>query len=44
MDKILEVRGLSKVFGKGCPKCFESTGPRVRYQYLPALRFGGSGA
>ena len=27
MDKILEVRGLSKVFGKGCPQCFESTGP-----------------
>ncbi|MFZ5579853.1 MAG: ATP-binding cassette domain-containing protein [Pseudomonadota bacterium] len=27
MDKILEVRGLSKVFGKGCPRCFESTGP-----------------
>ncbi|QBZ84168.1 Putative phosphonates utilization ATP-binding protein PhnK [Hydrogenovibrio crunogenus] len=27
-DKILEVRNLSKVYGKGCSKCFESTGPK----------------
>ena len=27
MNKILEVRGLSKVFGKGCAQCFTSTGP-----------------
>lgn len=26
-EKILEVRNLSKVYGKGCSKCFESTGP-----------------
>lgn len=44
MDKILEVRGLSKVFGKGRPQCFTSTGSRVRYQYLPALRLGSGGA
>ncbi len=27
MEKILEVRSLSKVFGKGCFRCFDSTGP-----------------
>lgn len=26
-EKVLEVRNLSKVYGKGCSKCFESTGP-----------------
>lgn len=27
MRKILEVRGLSKIYGTGCPRCVESTGP-----------------
>lgn len=27
MDKILEVRGLSKIYGKSCPHCYECTGP-----------------
>ncbi|MEW5838587.1 MAG: ATP-binding cassette domain-containing protein [Pseudomonadota bacterium] len=27
MEKILEVSGLSKIFGKGCAHCIESTGP-----------------
>lgn len=26
-DKVLEVRGLSKIYGKGCPQCFAVTGP-----------------
>ena len=29
MKKILEVRGLSKIYGRGCPLCFDSTGPEV---------------
>ena len=35
MDKILEVRGLSKIFGKGCPQCFESTGPEFDTNICP---------
>lgn len=27
MDKVLEVKQLSKVYGNGCPSCFELTGP-----------------
>jgi putative phosphonate transport system ATP-binding protein len=27
MDRILEVRGLARVYGPGCPRCLESTGP-----------------
>lgn len=27
MKKILEVRGLTKIHGPGCPNCFENTGP-----------------
>ena len=29
MEKILEVRGLSKIFGAGCPRCIELTGPEA---------------
>ena len=29
MNKILEVRNLSKIYGPGCPLCFESTGPEA---------------
>lgn len=29
MRKILEVRGLTKVHGPGCPFCFENTGPEA---------------
>ena len=29
MNKILEVRNLSKIYGPGCPQCIESTGPEV---------------
>ncbi|MDG4868578.1 ATP-binding cassette domain-containing protein [Guyparkeria sp. 1SP6A2] len=35
MNKILEVRGLSKIFGKGCPRCFESTGPAFDTNICP---------
>ncbi|HER19413.1 MAG TPA: ATP-binding cassette domain-containing protein [Chromatiales bacterium] len=35
MEKILEVRGLSKVFGKGCPRCFDSTGPESDTNICP---------
>ena len=28
MRKILELRGLSKVYGRKCPLCFKSTGPK----------------
>ncbi|MDQ5768712.1 ATP-binding cassette domain-containing protein [Thiothrix subterranea] len=27
LDKVLEVRGLGKVYGNGCPHCFDLTGP-----------------
>ncbi len=27
MKKILQVRGLSKIYGRGCAHCFETTGP-----------------
>lgn len=27
MDRVLEVRGLSKRYGRGCPSCFDKTGP-----------------
>jgi len=27
MDKVLTVKNLSKVFGEGCPECFDLTGP-----------------
>jgi len=27
MDKVLEVRGLTKTYGPGCPACFDATGP-----------------
>lgn len=27
MDDVLKVRGLSKRYGKGCPSCYEKTGP-----------------
>ena len=29
MDKVLEVQGLSKVYGRGCAQCFELTGPEA---------------
>ncbi|MCG5536797.1 ATP-binding cassette domain-containing protein [Ectothiorhodospira mobilis] len=35
MKKVLEVRGLSKIFGKGCPRCFESTGPAFDTNICP---------
>ncbi len=28
MNKLLQVTGLSKRYGKGCPRCFECTGPK----------------
>jgi len=33
--KVLEVRNLSKVYGKGCPKCIESTGPERNTNICP---------
>lgn len=35
MKKILEVRGLSKIYGRGCPQCFESTGPELDTNICP---------
>jgi putative phosphonate transport system ATP-binding protein len=35
MNKILEVRGLSKFYGPGCPLCLESTGPEFDTNLCP---------
>ncbi|MDO9169293.1 MAG: ATP-binding cassette domain-containing protein [Methylobacter sp.] len=35
MDKILEVKGLSQVYGKGCDLCFASTGPEFETNICP---------
>lgn len=35
MDKVLEVRGLSKVYGDGCASCFEKTGPQFDSNICP---------
>ncbi|MFH2122113.1 MAG: ATP-binding cassette domain-containing protein [Pseudomonadota bacterium] len=35
MNKILEVRGLSKIYGPGCPKCVDSTGPEADTNLCP---------
>ena len=35
MKKILEVRGLSKIYGRGCPQCIESTGPEADTNICP---------
>jgi putative phosphonate transport system ATP-binding protein len=35
MDKVLEVKNLSKVYGHGCPSCFELTGPAFDTNICP---------
>jgi putative phosphonate transport system ATP-binding protein len=35
MKKILEVRGLSKIYGRGCPQCIASTGPEADTNICP---------
>lgn len=35
MNKILEVRGLSKIYGSGCPLCIESTGAEADTNQCP---------
>lgn len=35
MNKILEVRNLSKIYGPGCPLCIESTGPDADTNLCP---------
>ena len=35
MDKVLEVNQLSKVYGHGCPNCFELTGPAHNTNICP---------
>ena len=35
MNKILEVRNLSKIYGPGCPLCIESTGPEADTNVCP---------
>lgn len=35
MDKVLEVENLSKVYGPGCPSCFELTGPAFDTNICP---------
>lgn len=36
MDKILEVEKLSKIYGPGCPDCFELTGPEHNTNLCPS--------
>ncbi len=35
MNKILEVRGLSRIYGPGCPHCVDSTGPEADTNLCP---------
>lgn len=35
MDKVLEVDRLSKVYGRGCPACFDLTGPEYETNICP---------
>jgi len=35
MDKVLEVRNLSKVYGAGCSSCFDLTGPEYNTNICP---------
>lgn len=35
MNKILEVRNLTKIYGPGCPQCIESTGPEADTNLCP---------
>lgn len=35
MNKIFEVRGLSRIYGPGCPLCIESTGPDADTNICP---------
>lgn len=35
MRKVLDVKGLSKVYGKGCPYCRDATGPRFNTNICP---------
>jgi len=35
MDKVLEVKNLSKVYGQGCAACFDLTGPEHATNLCP---------
>ncbi len=35
MDHLLSVKGLTKIFGKGCPRCHGSTGPAYETNVCP---------
>lgn len=35
MNKILQVRGLTKIYGSGCPKCLSSTRPETNTNICP---------
>lgn len=35
MDKVLEVKSLSKVYGSSCPSCFDLTGPEYNSNICP---------
>lgn len=35
MNRILEVRGLAKIYGPGCPRCVEFTGPEADTNLCP---------
>ncbi|MBG1270211.1 ATP-binding cassette domain-containing protein [Nostoc sp. WHI] len=35
MNKILQVRDLTKIYGSGCPKCLSSTGPETNTNICP---------
>ncbi|MCP5157882.1 MAG: ATP-binding cassette domain-containing protein [Gammaproteobacteria bacterium] len=35
MNQVLQVRNLGKIYGPGCPHCFESTGPEAHTNLCP---------
>jgi putative phosphonate transport system ATP-binding protein len=37
-EPVLEARGLTKRFGRGCPKCYEQTGPDLHSNVCPHCR------
>jgi len=38
IEPVLEARGLTKRFGRGCPKCYEQTGPDFNSNVCPHCR------
>lgn len=38
MQPVLQVRGVTKIYGRGCPACFKETGPEVGSNICPVCR------